>query len=83
MVVMVDVIDSLQDGQVFTTLESVSNGFFHVPVDSEYRNFTAFVTHNGQYHFLDLIIPAIYEMEGIENFIEVLEVSESCGLKIK
>ncbi|XP_049318244.1 uncharacterized protein LOC125780300, partial [Bactrocera dorsalis] len=50
MVVMDDVLDSLQEGRVFTTLD-LSNGFFHVPVDSQSRKFTAFVTHNGQYEF--------------------------------
>uniref|UniRef100_W8C8Q1 RNA-directed DNA polymerase n=1 Tax=Ceratitis capitata TaxID=7213 RepID=W8C8Q1_CERCA len=46
-----DVLDRLQSAKVFTTLD-LRNGFFHVPLASEHRKYTSFVTHSGQYEFL-------------------------------
>ncbi|XP_018799510.1 PREDICTED: uncharacterized protein LOC108975469 [Bactrocera latifrons] len=45
-----DVIEKLQGANIFTTLD-LSNGFCHVPVEATSRNYTAFVTYNGQYEF--------------------------------
>jgi len=44
------VIEKLQGGQVFTTLD-LTNGFFHVPVSPESQKYTSFVTQSGQYKF--------------------------------
>lgn len=46
-----DHIDKLQKGKIFCTLD-LANGFFHVPVESSSRKYTAFVTPSGQYEFL-------------------------------
>jgi len=40
------VIEKLQGGQVFTTLD-LTNGFFHVPVSPESQKNTSFVTQSG------------------------------------
>jgi len=45
------VIEKLQGGQVFTTLD-LTNGFFHLPVSPESQKYTSFVTQSGQYEFL-------------------------------
>ncbi|GFU68098.1 retrovirus-related Pol polyprotein from transposon 297 [Trichonephila clavipes] len=45
-----DILDCLQNAKIFTTLH-LKNGFFHVAVNERSRNFTSFVTHNGQYQF--------------------------------
>lgn len=46
-----DILQRLQQSKVFTTLD-LRNGFFHVPVEENSRQYTAFVTHNGQFEFL-------------------------------
>ena len=46
-----DVLDQLQDAQVFTTLD-LKNGFFHVPVEESSRKYTSFIVPDGQYEFL-------------------------------
>lgn len=45
-----DVLDRLQKGKIFTTLD-LEDGFFHVPVAEDSRKYTAFVTPDGQYEF--------------------------------
>jgi len=46
-----DRIDALADARVFSVLD-LKNGFFHVPVAPESRQYTSFVTPDGQYEFL-------------------------------
>jgi len=46
-----DHIDALADARVFSVLD-LKNGFFHVPVAQESRQYTSFVTPDGQYEFL-------------------------------
>ncbi|CAD6995745.1 unnamed protein product [Ceratitis capitata] len=50
MTMMDDVVDKLQRGKVFSTLD-LKDAFFHVPVESNSKKYTAFVTHRGQYEF--------------------------------
>lgn len=50
MVLVDDVLERLQKGSVFTTLD-LKDGFFHVPVDPESTKYTSFVTRTGQYEF--------------------------------
>ncbi|GFV12620.1 retrovirus-related Pol polyprotein from transposon opus [Trichonephila clavipes] len=45
-----DILDSLQNAKIFTTLD-LKNGFFQVAVNESSRKFASFVTHNGQYQF--------------------------------
>jgi len=45
------VIEKLQGGQVFTTVD-LTSGFFHEPVSPESQKYTSFVTQSGQYEFL-------------------------------
>lgn len=46
-----DLIDKLRNVTMYSTID-LKNGFFHVDVEPESRKYTAFVTHNGQFHFL-------------------------------
>lgn len=46
-----DRIDALIDARVFSVLD-LTNGFFHVPVAAESRQYTSFIIPEGQYKFL-------------------------------
>nr|XP_036232567.1 uncharacterized protein LOC118683567 [Bactrocera oleae] len=50
MTVVEEALDRLQGANVFTTLD-LKNGFYHVPIEPGSRNYTSFVTQNGQYEF--------------------------------
>lgn len=45
-----DVLDKLHHAKVFSTLD-LKNGFFHVPVEEDSRQYTSFVTYHGQFEF--------------------------------
>ncbi|GFU09303.1 retrovirus-related Pol polyprotein from transposon 17.6 [Trichonephila clavipes] len=45
-----DVLDTLQEAKVYSTLD-LRNGFFHVDVDEDCRNYTSFVVPDGQFEF--------------------------------
>lgn len=45
-----DQLDRLQNASIFSTID-LKNGVFHVPVAEKSRQYTSFVTHNGQYQF--------------------------------
>lgn len=51
MLLIDDRIDALANAQVFSVLD-LKNGFFHVPVATESRQYISFVTPDGQYEFL-------------------------------
>ena len=51
--VIEDLIDKLQEARVFSTID-LKNGFLHVSVSEESRKYTAFVTQNGQFDFLNM-----------------------------
>lgn len=44
-------LDKLQSAQVFTSID-LKNCFFHVDIDSNCTDYTAFITHNGQWEIL-------------------------------
>jgi len=46
-----DCIDTLASVRVFSVLD-LKNGFFHVPMAAESREYTSFVTSDGQFEFL-------------------------------
>lgn len=46
-----DQLDALQVVKIFSTLD-LKNGFFHVPVEENSRNYTAFIVPDGMYEFL-------------------------------
>ncbi|GFW89461.1 retrovirus-related Pol polyprotein from transposon 17.6 [Trichonephila clavipes] len=45
-----DVLDTLQEAKVYSTLD-LRNGFFHVDVDEDCRNYTSFIVPDGQFEF--------------------------------
>lgn len=47
---MEDALDTLQKGNIFTTLD-MENGFFHVKINERSRKYTAFSTPDGHYEF--------------------------------
>ncbi|GFX45647.1 retrovirus-related Pol polyprotein from transposon 17.6 [Trichonephila clavipes] len=111
-----DVLDTLQEAKVYSTLD-LRNGFFHVDVDEDCRNYTSFIVPDGQFEFkkvpfelstspgvfqlylssifrdltrkgiiisyLDVVIPAKNEQEGLEKLKIIFEVAKKYGLKIK
>ncbi|GBO30038.1 Transposon Ty3-G Gag-Pol polyprotein [Araneus ventricosus] len=48
-----DILDRLQGSRVFSTID-LKNAFFHVDVNKDSRKYTSFVTHEGQYQFLQI-----------------------------
>ncbi|GFT78223.1 hypothetical protein TNCV_4335871 [Trichonephila clavipes] len=45
-----DVLDRLQEVKIYTTLD-LKNGFFHLDVNEDCRNFTSFIVPDGQFEF--------------------------------
>ncbi|GBM30936.1 Retrovirus-related Pol polyprotein from transposon 297 [Araneus ventricosus] len=66
-----DILDRLQGSRVFSTID-LKNAFFHVDVNKDSRKYTSFVTHEGQYQFLQAPFglcnsPAVFQSEyGLE-----------------